>query len=168
MTILDFSNPADLYGLDREDARIVNDLLHDYNPKLSFRRVPEADPAFDPNKPWGVYEEGVNASREILSPWVFFVHDSAIDHRVLARIYENDFARQGANALVARNEAMKKALAQTQTRAREEIAEAGRDRALFLAKALQHKTAVRHDFGDGNGRVIIGDGGTRSGRTFII
>lgn len=166
--MIDFSNQNHLYGLETDAARRVNELLQAYSPRLTLRRVPTVDPSFDPQKPFGVYEEGVRADREILSPWVFFLSEHSIDERILARIYENDMLRHGVNATIAKNDALRRAQADAKKKLEDERLAAAQEEAVGLVKLMGRKTTVRHDFGDGNGRVIIGDGAPRSGRTFII
>lgn len=147
------------WGLDNDAARRVNEMIQEHYPRLSLRRVPESDPAFDPRKPWGVYEEGVRGG---LPPWVFMVGEYSLDHRILARLFENDNSRA-----TVRNRTMESLFAAeqaSQQKARADEMEQRRDEALQLALALKGKNYVRMEV-DGD-KLMIGDDIRRT-RTFI-
>lgn len=62
------------YGLTTDIQRQVNQLLQDYSPKLSLRRINDSDPAykagirFNPPRIYGVWEEPVDRGE---TNWAF-------------------------------------------------------------------------------------------------
>jgi hypothetical protein len=151
------------FGLDTEAQRHVDRLLRDYDPNLSLRRVPPTFPAFRPDQPFGVYEEGI---RGYQSPWVFFLSEAQIDHRVLARIVENDMHRDGNHAKDKMQSlvAAKQAEAASKALYRMEQDEQRTDEMRVLAKIASTQQVVRHRIG---GELVrIGDEIT-TGKTYV-
>lgn len=147
-------------GLDTEKQRHIDNLLHDYDPNLSLRRIPDGDPAFSIQKPYGVYEENILAMR----PWVFTLSPSEIDERVLARIMANDFTKQGAPEKFAKLQAHEAATQLSKMRRDAELAAEREDEMRTIADLASRKTTVRHRI-DGE-LMILGDEIT-TGRTHI-
>jgi hypothetical protein len=149
------------FGLDREDARRVNDQIREHYPTLSLRRIPTSDPAFTPEKPWGVYEEYVGGG---LSHWVFTLSDYGLDARVLARLFENDLSR----GVVANRkwEALAAAEEATRQKAAAEDRERRQDEMLGFLAAAKHRNYVRMTV-DGD-KLRIGEGPAERTRSFIV
>jgi hypothetical protein len=138
-------------------------MVQDYNPRLSLRRVPVGDPGFNPERPYGVFEEVGPGVR----PWVFFLSESMINERVLARLYENDLSKQGVDERMAKLIAFNAAQAKTQQAVVDETMAERQEQMLFLAKAGSRQSTVRLKV-DGDD-IIVADDPTnhRSPRTFI-
>jgi hypothetical protein len=128
------------YGLVTESQRHVHRLLNDYDRNLSLRRVPDSDPGFRPDQPYGVYEENQLAMR----PWVFFLSDAQIDERVLSRIMQNDFTKHGANEKAAKLLAAEKASQLSKLRKEAEQQEERYEEMSSLARLMEHKPVVKH------------------------
>lgn len=138
------------YGLTSEREFLTNKLVHDYDPRLSFRRIPEGDPYYTAENPWGVWEEGVAPG---LSPWAFTVN--YCDDRVIARLIEADLLREGASERIARIEAMNRASEASKMRQQLDEMEARREEMEGVARLATSRTTIRHRI---NGEdVIIGD-----------
>jgi hypothetical protein len=152
------------YGLDTEMKRRVNEMLHDYDPKLSLRRIPADDPWFDPQKPYGVWEDGVNTAA--VANWVTSVPESEIDHRLVAIIIEGDMKRVGVPERQARLKAF--AASQQLARAKEqaEIDEQRADVIRTVAALAKGKHGIRLDV---NGELMIfsDDPAGRRARTVV-
>lgn len=148
------------WGLDNDAARRVNEMIQEHYPRLSLRRIPENDPYFTPQKPWGVYEEGVAGG---LPPWVFSVSDYALDARILARLFENDMSRSEVRN--RKMEALFAAQQADQKKAWEEEQAARRDEMLTFLAAARHRNYVTMNV-DGD-KVKVGDT-TEHVRKFII
>lgn len=162
MGYVDFAERA--YGLDTEMKRRVNQMLHDYDPKLSLRRIPADDPWFDPAKPYGVWEDGVNTAA--VANWVTSVPESEIDHRLVAIIIEGDMKRVGVPERQARLKAF--AAAQQLARAKED-AERDAERADMMrtmAAISKGKHAIRVDI-DGELMIFSDDPAGRRARTTV-
>lgn len=151
------------FGLVTDKQRHVNKMLQQENPRLSLRRVPTSDPGFTPEKPYGVYEEVGPGVR----PWVFFLSESMIDERVLARVLENDLSKQGVPARMAKMIALSAATEKTMRDRDAEIQAARNEEALFVAQNAGRTTIRMKVDGDD---IIIGDDPSnhRSPRTFIV
>lgn len=162
--MIDFSNPADMHGLTTQMQRRVDQLLRDYSPRLSLRRIPESDPWFIPEEPFGVYEEGVQSDQ--MSPWVFRVSEASIDERILAYIVEADFTKQGVPARMAKLKALELAQAAARGAAFEEQQAAQAEEASHLLKTMLRRGSARHRI-DGESVIMDADG-PRSTRTYII
>lgn len=162
MPIVDFRTSA--YGLTTEKHRQINDLLQAYSPRLSLRRIPTSDPAFHPSKPYGVFEEGVDPRT---SPWVFTLAEMSIDERVVARIYENDFARAGADAQMAKTLALRAAQENRQAQDEAERRAAARDEMMAIGRLAGEKSQFRHRFANGETLIIGSDATSRSGRSYV-
>ncbi len=149
------------YGLDREDARRVNEMVQEHYPNLSLRRIPENDPFFTPEKPWGIYEETAVAGQP---KWVFALSDYSLDHRVLARLFENDMSRpevagRTMESLFAAEEASRQ-------KWRQEQQEQRNDEMLQFLLAAQGKNYMTMTV-DGD-RMKFGDGPAERTRAFIV
>jgi len=88
---------AHAFGLRTERQILTNQMLQDYNPKLTLRRIGERDPAFaagqkfNPPRVLGVWEEPVARGE---TNWVFTLAEISVDPvRILARVAENDFSK---------------------------------------------------------------------------
>lgn len=152
-------------GLETEQQRDLNRLLNDYDRNLSLRRIPERDPAFSPEKPFGVYEEGTLG----VTPWVFTLAPYACDERVLARVAAGDMTKRGVQEDMAKQQA--NALAKQAWRDRQRAVEQQErtDEMLSVAKlADRYSRFTMHDPRTGERMVV--DGGTEihNGRTFIV
>lgn len=151
------------YGLDNEAAIRLNEMIRQAYPNLSLRRIPDSDPFFTPEKPWGVWEDTVLRTGA-QSNWVFAVSGYSLDHRVLARLYENDMSRSEV-----RNRKWE-ALAQAEHDAKqkhwEEELERRNDEALQFLLAARGKNYLTMNV-DGD-RVKIGDGPAERTRSFIV
>lgn len=148
------------YGLDTDAKRHINRMLHDYDDRLSLRRIANTDPAFTPEKPYGVWEDGLHSN---MTNWVFTLAETMIDERVIARIAANDMTKQGASERFAKWKALEMAQQASAHLKRIEEAEAKREEMIGMAK-LHNRTSYRHRI---NGEdVIIGDE-IRSPRTYI-
>ena len=161
MGYIDFAERA--YGLDTEMKRRVGQMLHDYNPKLSLRRIPADDPWFDPQKPYGVWEENVSST---LSNWVTSAPESEIDPRLVAIIIEGDMQRVGVPERQARLRAFE--AAQQLARAKED-AERDAERADMMrtmAALAKGKHAIRLDI-DGELMIFSDDPVGRRARTIV-
>jgi hypothetical protein len=162
MPVVDFRTSA--YGLTSAKHAAINDLVRAYNPRLSLRRIPTSDPAFTPQKPYGVFEEGVDPRT---TPWVFTLAEMSIDERVVARLYENDFARAGASEQHAKMLALRAA---QETAALREEAERDADRReemIAIGRLADKRSQFRHRFADGTTQIIGGDAQARSGRSYV-
>lgn len=148
-------------GLVTDAQRRIDVMLHDYNEKLSLRRIPTSDPAFTPGQPYGVHEEGVARGQ---TPWVFTLSEYSIDTRILARIWENDFARAGAQEQWTQMELLAAAEEYAKHQLAEEEQEAKREE--MLAIATNQKTSFRHKF-NGETMIVSDDPEPRSPRTYV-
>lgn len=162
--MIDFSNPADMHGLTTQIQRRVNQLLRDYSPRLSLRRIPEADPWFLPEEPFGVYEEGVQS--DSMSPWVFRVAEGSIDERILAYIVEADFTKHGVPEREARRRALELAQGAAREAQQQEQQAAQAEEATHLLKTMLRRGSARHRI-DGESVIMDADG-PRSTRTYIL
>ena len=145
----DFRDSA--YGLTTEQQFHVNRMLQDYsNGKLSLRRIAESDPAFkfgaklNPPKVFGVWEDGVAPGEP---NWVFTLAEMSIDHRVLARIMENDMKRMGADERIAKRMALGRAAEASKLKHQAEEMEARREEMVSLGKIMDKKSVVTHTIG---------------------
>lgn len=151
------------YGLTNERQTHVHRLLQQYDHRLSLRRVDERDPAFNPQKPYGVYEEATLGQR----PWVFFCSDTEIDDRLLARIAEADMVKHGVPEKKAKMDAFNAAQALSKQQREADQAEERRDEMMTIGELAQKHDIVRHRLGPDGELMRIGDTIT-SGRTFIV
>lgn len=153
------------HGLETETQRDVDRLLNDYDPNLSLRRIPERDPAFSPEKPFGVYEEGTLG----LTPWVFTLAPYACDERVLARVAAGDMAKRGVVDEMAKAQANALAAQAWRDRQRAEDVQNRTDEMLSVAK-LGERYSRFTMLDPRTGERMVVDGGTEvhTGRTFIV
>lgn len=147
------------YGLITENQRLLNQMLHDYDPYLSFRRIPENDPAFregmtfDPPRVFGVHEETSAAGTK----WVFTVPEVATENptAILGRVVAGDSSKLTPAQKI---ELLKAAHAATEAAKRkrweEKMAER-RDEMLFIASSA--KSTIRHKI-DGEDVVLSASG----------
>lgn len=155
------------YGITTDQQRHINQLLQDYDPNLSLRRIPENDPAFaagmrkNPPEIYGVYEEGLRGAS---TPWVFTVAEMSIDDRILARVVAGDMSKRSGpelNAIrIAAHQAGRQRAEQEERTKLEEMQE----EMLGLARLGASKSTIRHEI-DGEMKVISDT--IRSGKTFI-
>lgn len=152
------------YGLDNDRARRVNEMIQEHYPQLSLRRIPDTDPFFTPEKPWGVWEDTVLTHGTGQTNWVFSVSEYGLDARVLARIFEGDMSRpEVANRKM---EAIFDAERAHQQREYQEEMERRADEVLqFLLVARGKNYLTMNVDGD---RVRIGDGPAERTRSFIV
>lgn len=153
------------HGLETETQRDVDRLLNDYDPNLSLRRIPERDPAFTPEKPFGVYEEGTLG----VSPWVFTLAPYACDERVLARVAAGDMAKRGVREDMAKTQANALAAQAWRDRQRAVEQQERTDEMLSVAK-LGDRYSRFTMIDPRTGERMVVDSGTEvhSGRTFIV
>jgi hypothetical protein len=160
---------AHALGLETEHQIRTNQMLQDYNPKLSLRRIPEQDPAaiagrrFNPPRIFGVWEDGVARGE---TNWVFTLAEvSIVPDRILTRIFQNDFARTNPkekfDLLLAQDRAAEalrmKKMVERQEESREDMIAAG--------KVMRRNGTVRMQI---NGEEwLVGDT-IRPVRTFIV
>jgi len=151
------------YGLDDERLVRIHRLLNDYDPNLSLRAIPPGDPiapwAAQQGHDYGVYESGVAHSAEHhggnMTNWVFTLAKHEVDDRVIARVLEADFRRNGVEERIARHKAHEEATKLSQLRALMDKQEARRDEMLALGEMSRHKATIRHKIHGED--VIIGD-----------
>lgn len=155
------------YGLTTERMLHINAILHDYDRNLSLRRIPADDPAavygatLNPPKLYGVYEENVAPGQP---NWVFTLAEMSIDERVIARVMENDLAREGMSVKVAKQQAIMRAQEASRLKVDMDRNAERREEQLFIGRAVDSNKAVRMNL---EGRdVIIGDT-IRPAREFI-
>lgn len=153
------------HGLETEQQRDVDRLLNDYDPNLSLRRIPERDPAFRPEKPFGVYEEGTLG----VTPWVFTLAGYACDQRVLARVAAGDMAKRGVREDMAKQQAEALAAQAWQDRQRAMQAQDRHDEMLSVAKLGERysRFTMRNPI-TGERMVVDNSGENHTGRTFIV
>lgn len=153
------------HGLETEQQRDVDRLLNDYDPNLSLRRIPERDPAFRPEKPFGVYEEGTLG----VTPWVFTLAGYACDQRVLARIAAGDMAKRGVREDMAKQQAEALAAQAWDDRQRAMQAQDRHDEMLSVAKLGERysRFTMRNPL-TGERMVVDNSGENHTGRTFIV
>ncbi len=153
------------HGLETEQQRDVDRLLNDYDPNLSLRRIPERDPAFRPEKPFGVYEEGTLG----VTPWVFTLAGYACDERVLARVAAGDMAKRGVREDMAKQQAEALAAQAWQDRQRAMQAQDRHDEMLSVAKLGERysRFTMRNPL-TGERMVVDNSGENHTGRTFIV
>jgi hypothetical protein len=152
------------YGLDFEPAIRLNEMIRERYPNLSVRRIPESDPFFTPEKPWGIWEDTAITLGTGQSNWVFALSPYSLDHRVLARLYENDLSR----GVVANRKWEALAAAENDARQKlwQEQQDQRKDEMLGFLMAARHRNYVRMTV-DGD-KLRIGDGPAERTRTFIV
>jgi hypothetical protein len=148
---IDFNDIAN--GLLTEKARHIAQMVKDVSGgKLELRRIPENDPAFRPPKVFGVWEFNVASDQ---TPWVFTLMEMSIDERVIARIIENDFKRQGASERFAKLMAVEQAEKASSLKKYADKQAERKEEMLAIGKMSQYKSQFTHVI---NGeKVIIGD-----------
>lgn len=146
------------HGLRTERQHHIAQMVRDIDPRLSLRRIPENDPAFEygarlnPQKLFGVWEE--NVSHE-LSNWVFTLAEMSIDERVPARLIENDLRRSGASERIAKLEAFERANEASRLKQQAEMMAEREDEMRVIGELAGRKSTIRHRI---NGEdFIIGD-----------
>jgi hypothetical protein len=159
--MIDFAEHA--YGLDTEEARRLNEMIREHYPNLSLRRIPPTDPFFTPEKPYGVWEDTVVLGSG-MSNWVFALSPYSLDHRVLARLFENDMSR----GVVANRkwEALAAAEEDSRRKAWQAKHEEAQDEMLTFLNAARHRNYVTMTV-DGD-KLKIGDGPAERTRSFIV
>ena len=140
------------HGLTTEKQLHIGKLLHDYDPNLSLRRIPERDPAFRPPKVFGVWEENVAPGQ---TNWVFTLAEMSIDERVLARIVENDMRRQGASAQFAKMMAIQGAAAASKAKKEADQMAEREEEMIGIGRLAARKHTFRHVLR--GQQVVIGD-----------
>lgn len=152
---------AHALGLETDAQRHVHRLLNDYDRNLSLRRIPQGDPAFRPDKPFGVWEEGITGAA---TNWVFTLSEAMIDERVLSRIAQADMAKHGVPEKIAKMQAATLAAEASKMRRRMEDDQEKKEEMLGVVKLAAKNGTIRHRI---NGeRVLIGDE-IRRPQTFI-
>lgn len=147
------------YGLVDVKHLRINEMLHDLDPQLSLRVIPERDPAYRPPKTMGVYEEGTQGAA---SPWVFTLAPEHVDERVVARVAAGDMSKLSP---AEKMELLKKANQLALERDRKELAEKQaqrREEMLFIASSK--KSTIRHKI-DGETKILSDE--IRSPRTYV-
>lgn len=147
------------HGLTSEKHLFIARLVREFDPNLSLRRMRDSDPmyahamSFDPPRIFGVWEEHVGPGHP---NWVFIIPESAVDERVIARLYENDFRRLGgAKGASTKLLAMHAANERAKRKAHGELMAERREEMLGIAELAAKKNAFRHRI---NGEdVIIGE-----------
>jgi hypothetical protein len=153
------------HGLETETQRDTDRLLHDYDPNLSLRKIPERDPAFTPGKPFGVYEEGTLG----LTPWVFTLAGYACDERVLARVAAGDMAKRGVREDMAKVQAQALAKKAAQDRQRAVELQDRTDEMLSVGKmAERYSRFTMTDQRTGERVIVDGEAQVHTGRKFIV
>ncbi len=153
------------HGLETEQQRDLDRLLNDYDRNLSLRRIPERDPAFTPEKPFGVYEEGTLG----MTPWVFTLAPYACDDRVLARVAAGDMTKRGVREDMAKMQAnaLAKKAWEERTRAVEQQERA--DEMLSVAKmGERYSRFTMYDPRTGERMVVDSERQVHTGRTLIV
>lgn len=160
---------AHAYGLHGERQIRINQMLQEYNPKLSLRRIGENDPAFragqrfDPPRVLGVWEEPVERGE---SNWVFTLAEISVDDRILARIFENDFAKNGgAKGKYSKLLAMRQAEEYGRLKKDRDKIEERRDDMISMGKLARIHGPVRVNI---NGEDLILGDTIRPVRKFIV
>lgn len=150
------------YGLRTDMQILVNQMLHDYDPNLSLRAIPERDPAYRPPKTMGVYEEGTKGAS---SPWVFTIEPEHVDERTFARAVAGDMSKLSHPE---RMELLKKSqLAAEQKKQADWEQERARRREEMLFIASTPKSTIRHRMPSGETLILADEPGGRSPRTHI-
>lgn len=147
------------FGLTSERHLFIARLVREFDPNLSLRRIQSSDPqfphamSFNPPREFGIWEENVGPGHP---NWVFLVPESAVDERIVARLYENDFKRLGgAEGASTKLLAMHTAHERAKLKAHEEMMAERREEMLGVAELAAKKNSFRHTIA---GReVIIGD-----------
>ena len=149
------------FGLTTEKHKRINEMLRELDPRLSLRMIPERDPAFNPPKTMGVWEDDVKNG---LTNWVLTIEPEHVDARLVARVAAGDMSKLSPAQRIellkrvkqAEHDLMEAAYAEKMAQRKEEM--------LFIASARQG--SVRHTI-DGEDRIISDEPGGRSPRTYV-
>lgn len=151
------------YGLRSETHLLINQMLHDYDPDLSLRVIPENDPAFRPPKTMGVYEEGTNGAS---SPWVFTIEPEHVDERTFARAVAGDMSKLSPREkMELLKQSQLAAEAKKEADWQEERARR-REEMLFIASTKLSQ--IRHRMPNGDVVILADEPGGRSPKQFIV
>lgn len=151
------------YGLNTPKQVHISKLLHDYDHHLSLRRVPTSDPAYNPETPFGIFEEGIHSSQR---PWAFFVSESMVDERLLARVIEADMRRNGVDQKMTKMLAIQAANARSVEQRERERMDERTEEMIGIAKLGERTSDVIHTI---NGeKYRIGDKMRRVGGPTVL
>lgn len=151
------SSLARHYGLEAPKQLHINQMLADVsNGKLSLRRLTglaaEAGLQKTPPHTYGVWEDGVAADQP---NWVFTLWEGSIDERIIARVMESDFKRNGAPEQFAKLVAHERARQASMAKADAEKLAAREDEMMAIGRLSKEKSTFTHRI---NGeKFIIGD-----------
>lgn len=112
----------------------IAQVIHDYNPELRLVWIPPSERSVEDVNPFAVVHDRPNG----YSYPIMFLSEDEMDHRVLARIFEADMARQGNNPL-AKIEANNAAKTILEAKEREDRQAEKKDIAVHILKSKLHK-----------------------------
>jgi hypothetical protein len=108
-------------GLYTDHQRRIAGVIRDMYPTVRLLKLEYGHPEFNPDKPFALVDEP-----NLLAPYVIMtLHESQIDHRLIARLVEND--TQNANSKVNKLELLQQAEALVQAKAEADWEEEKKD-----------------------------------------